>query len=309
MGRCENPIAPCDKALRALAQWLRKSRTQAGLTYTDLADRTRHLALPGGVRVRCSADTLARAASGASIPRLKTVLAYARSCGADPAEAERLWKRARYQQSLATRRHEEPAPHIHYVRNFAELRAALLDLYRKDGSRPYKELERASEGALSHSTLARVISGITGRPTREFVLAFAHGCGVRSAAALNAWGQAWDRAEEQRLKGGRGAAVQQEAGPKAGGDYYYLKRVRMSADDEEVWLTMMGIQRGRVHDLHDSVWRLAAAMPERRGPAPRLGGATRSGGQVLYRIPAPSAVRRRRGRFVGRPQQLTLNLE
>ncbi len=83
--------------------------------------------------------------------------------------------------------------HITYVRDFAELRAALLDLYRKDGSRPYAELERVSNRVLAHSTISRFVSGVTGRPTRQFVLVFAQVCGMRGVA-LNEWGQAWDRA-------------------------------------------------------------------------------------------------------------------
>ncbi|KOG64698.1 hypothetical protein ADK76_08510 [Streptomyces griseoflavus] len=203
MGRRENPIAPCDKALESLVRWLRGHRTRAGLSYTQLADRIRQLAPDAGTRpVHCSADTLARAVSGRSMPRLEVVRAYARACGADAAEAQRLWKQARYRQSADAGRPAEPVQHITYVRNFAELRAALLDLYRKDGSRPYTELERASKGVLAHSTISRFVSGVTGRPTRQFVLVFAQMCGMRGVA-LNEWGHAWDRAEERRLAGPR----------------------------------------------------------------------------------------------------------
>ncbi|WKU42623.1 helix-turn-helix domain-containing protein [Streptomyces sp. VNUA116] len=240
MGRAENPIAPCDKALQALVQWLRDQRTRAGLSYAQLAERTQHLALPGGGQARCSADTLARAASGLVVPRHRAVLAYALACEADPAEAERLWKRARYQQSMADRRNEEPAPHVRYVRNFAELRAALVELYRKDGSRPYEELEKASGGVLAHSTVARVISGISGQPTREFVLAFAQVCGVRGAVALNDWRDAWDRAEERRSSGiprsliRRRSSVRTEQA-KGGRVEVYLDRVRLNDDGQETW--------------------------------------------------------------------------
>ncbi|MFB6564074.1 hypothetical protein ACFCYH_35195 [Streptomyces sp. NPDC056400] len=86
-------------------------------------------------------------------------------------------------------------PNISYVRNFADLHAALLDLYRKDGSRPYQELEKGSRW-LPHSTVSRVIARTT-RPSREFVLAFATECGVRGQA-LKEWEQAFDRVEESR---------------------------------------------------------------------------------------------------------------
>lgn len=236
MGRPENPIAPCDKALDALVRWMRGHRTKAGLSYAQLAERTRHLTLPTGARARCSADTLARAASGLTVPKHRVVLAYAGACGADMAEAERLWKRARYRESR-NRCHEEPAPHISYVRDFAELRAALVDLYRKDGSRPYQELEEISGGALTHATVSRVISAVTGRPTRQFVIAFAKACGVRGVA-LNEWAQAWDRAEERRLGGHRvirrrQAAIQAKRGPDGAVEVFF-DRDRLP-DGTEVW--------------------------------------------------------------------------
>ncbi|MET7906170.1 helix-turn-helix transcriptional regulator [Streptomyces sp. NPDC005355] len=207
MGRRENPIASCDKALEALVRWLRDRREEAGLSYTELATRTADLARAGAVPTGCSADTLARAASGVVIPRLRTILAYAAACGANRREGERLWKRARYQQSLAARKKAEPVPHVRYARDFFELREALVDLYEKDGSRPYEELERDSGGVLAHATVGRLIRGKTGRPTRQFVIAFAGACGMKGVA-LSEWGQAWDRAEERRLGGSR--AIRQQ---------------------------------------------------------------------------------------------------
>ncbi|WP_405814299.1 helix-turn-helix transcriptional regulator [Streptomyces sp. NBC_01390] len=191
MGRRENPIAPCDRELEKLVRCLRDHRSRAGLNYRELAARS-----------GCSASTLIRAASGEQMPKLKTVRAYAAGCGADPGEAERLWKRARYR---AVRGCEEPVPHPRYVRNFAELHAALADLYRKDGSRPYRELEAASDGVLAHATVGRFLRQEGGRPTRQFVREFAIACGAKGMA-LREWEQAWDRAEEQRL-GGRPAIV------------------------------------------------------------------------------------------------------
>jgi len=110
VGRRENPIAPCDRELEKLALYLRDHRDRAGLNYKELA-----------VQSGCSASTLIRAVTGEQMPKLKTVRAYALGCGADPDEAERLWKRARYR---AVRGRQEPVPHPRYVRNFAELHAA-----------------------------------------------------------------------------------------------------------------------------------------------------------------------------------------
>ncbi|MGW2721154.1 helix-turn-helix domain-containing protein [Streptomyces sp. NPDC001492] len=186
MGRRERPIAPCDRELEKLVSWLRCHRARAGLSYKQLAAGS-----------GCSASTLVRAASGEQVPKLKVVRAYAVAAGADPGEGERLWKRARYR---AVRADEEPAPHPRYVRDFAGLRAALVDLYQKDGARPCRELEEASGKVLAHATVSRFLRQEGGRPTRAFVLAFAEICGARGMA-LQEWGQAWDRAEERRVGG------------------------------------------------------------------------------------------------------------
>ncbi|GAA4704308.1 helix-turn-helix domain-containing protein [Streptomyces youssoufiensis] len=192
MGRRENPIATCDRELEKLARYLRAQRDAAGVSYKDLAARS-------GV----SSSTLIRAASGQQTPKLKTVRAYAQGCGADPDDAERLWKRARYR---AFRGCQEAVPHPRYVRNFAELHLALTDLYQKDGARPYRELEQASNRVLAHATVGRFLRQEGGRPTLEFVRAFALACGARGRAALREWEEAWSRAEEQRM-GGKPAFV------------------------------------------------------------------------------------------------------
>jgi len=111
-------------------------------------------------------------------------------------------KRARYRQSLTAREKSDPVPHVRYARDFFELREALVDLYQKDGSRPYGQLELDSGGVLAHATIGRLINRKTGRPTRQFVIAFARACGMKGVA-LEEWGQAWDRAEERRLGGNR----------------------------------------------------------------------------------------------------------
>ncbi|MFB7825339.1 helix-turn-helix domain-containing protein [Streptomyces hydrogenans] len=258
MGRRENCVAPCGKALGSLVAWLRTMRRHAGVSYEELAKRTAVRRLPDGTVARCSADTLARAAAGQRVPKLRTVLAYAVACGtdADPREGERLWKRARYEETLPLREREGHAKHVTYIQDFADLRIALIDLYRKDGSRPYEAIERDSGGVLAHATVSRVINGSTGRPTREFVMAFAETCGVRGKALVD-WGQAWDRAEGRRI-GPRPKARKPAVTPHAWsrgskrllGSYsfhttvsavsdvdtfVYLDRVRLP-DGEDVWV-------------------------------------------------------------------------
>jgi transcriptional regulator with XRE-family HTH domain len=191
VGRRESPIpADCPRKLAALAGWLRDRRAAAGLTYAGLAAKTGY-----------SVDTLKRAASGSGlVPRKNVVEVFAAGCQAEVPEVERLWKQARYEQTRAEDdRRNRFAMHIDVVSNFAELQAAMLDRYRKDGAQPYRDLEkqagRGDDGTrrLTHSTLARVLAGKT-RPSRAFVLAFAETCGAKDPVA---WGEAWDRAQRQ----------------------------------------------------------------------------------------------------------------
>jgi transcriptional regulator with XRE-family HTH domain len=121
---------------------MRERREEAGLTYTQMARRTDF-----------SSDQLRRAATGGSVPRREVVLAYAESCDARLVEAEKLWREARYQQAQEEHPPEDRPKHTVYVRDFADLHLALLDLYRKNGSRPYRELEESSGGALKRSTV------------------------------------------------------------------------------------------------------------------------------------------------------------
>ncbi|MFI9237644.1 helix-turn-helix domain-containing protein [Streptomyces sp. NPDC053079] len=187
VGRREKPIGACSKSLAALVSWLRARRESSGLSYACLAERTPY-----------SEDTLARAASGRSVPKLMVVLAFAQACDADLAEAERLWKRARYESRSDGERAQRVAVHIDFVGNFVDLHAALMELYARDGRRPYRELnERAGGyGRLPPATVSRVLNRQV-LPSRGFVLSLAQACGVRGAA-LEAWGEAWDRADAVR---------------------------------------------------------------------------------------------------------------
>ncbi|MFC8350986.1 helix-turn-helix domain-containing protein [Streptomyces sp. NPDC057280] len=190
MGRRENPIPQCSKSLHALVAWLRAGRTEAGLTYDQLATRTKF-----------SADTLARAASGRSVPQnLAVVTAYALACNRSPKEAERLWKQARRDEARAQSvlSGHRGGVHISVVKDFADLHSAIVDLYRDDGSPPLRSLDArvGNVGRLPHSTVARVLKG-SSTPSRTFVAAFAEACNVRKAD-LPEWTKAWDRADTDR---------------------------------------------------------------------------------------------------------------
>lgn len=84
----------------------------------------------------------------------------------------------------------------HLRRRCARLSGDLLQ--PKDGARPFRELEAASDGVLAHATVGRFLRQEGGRPTRQFVRAFAIACGAKGMV-LREWEHAWNRAEEQRL--------------------------------------------------------------------------------------------------------------
>ncbi|MGW1258690.1 helix-turn-helix domain-containing protein [Streptomyces sp. NPDC002513] len=190
MGRRENPIGQCSRTLYSLAAWLRAGREAAGLTYEQLAEHTEF-----------SADTLARAASGRSVPKnLDVVLAYARACGLSAKEAEKLWRLARRDaaQALGVVKGRRGGVHISVVKDFADLHSAIVELYEGAGSPPLRSLDTriGGLGRLPRSTAGRVLKGRS-TPSRHFVLAFAEAFGVR-ASDRPEWGKAWDRADRDR---------------------------------------------------------------------------------------------------------------
>ncbi|MFG2386945.1 helix-turn-helix domain-containing protein [Streptomyces avermitilis] len=190
MGRRENPIGQCGRSLHALAAWLRAGREAAGLSYEQLAARTEF-----------SADTLARAASGRSVPRnLQVVLAYAQACGLPVREAEKYWKLARRDEAraLSVLSGRRGGVHISVVKDFADLHSAIIELYQNAGRPPLRNLDAriGGLGRLPHSTAGRVLKGKS-TPSRLFVLAFAEAFGVRRSD-LPEWGKAWDRADRDR---------------------------------------------------------------------------------------------------------------
>ncbi|MEU3743244.1 helix-turn-helix domain-containing protein [Streptomyces sp. NPDC032198] len=171
-------------------EWLRKGRANAALTYEQLASRTEY-----------SADTLARAASGRSVPQNPAVvLAYAAACGLSTKDAERLWKHARRDeartQGVFSGHHT--GVHISVVKDFADLHSALVDLHHDDGRPPLRSLDArlGGVGRLPHSTVGRVLKG-SSTPSRTFVAAFAEACNVRRSE-LPEWTKAWDRADADR---------------------------------------------------------------------------------------------------------------
>ncbi|MEV0580935.1 helix-turn-helix transcriptional regulator [Streptomyces sp. NPDC050392] len=189
MGRREKEITTSNTGLRQLAEWLRMQRSRTCLTYRELADRA-------GVH----ATTLQRAASGASVPPLASVLAYTRACDAQPEDARRLWRQAR-REHVRGQTVRRPAPSPRLVRDFADLSAALQDVYEQAGAPPLRTMEkRAGEfGALPRSSAHRMVNKQAVPHSLEQFRGFLRACEVPPDWKVweDAWNRAWRFAKEE----------------------------------------------------------------------------------------------------------------
>ncbi|WP_406359341.1 helix-turn-helix transcriptional regulator [Streptomyces sp. NBC_00715] len=185
MGRPEKSIRTLNVHLMLLATYLRETREEAGLTYAELAARTRPVV---------SATTLQRAASGDSIPRLEVVEAYVLACGTHSADrARKLWRQARSWEYGANYTN---APRPRLAENAADLRAALRATYYKAGAMPLREMERrAGLGRLPRTTVRRMFNGTT-MLDQEQLRSFLRVCDVPERDHqdwLDAWTRVWKR--------------------------------------------------------------------------------------------------------------------
>ncbi|MFD9097844.1 helix-turn-helix domain-containing protein [Streptomyces collinus] len=185
MCRPEKPIATRNKALRELAEWLRDQRERTRQGYRTLSGRAGF-----------HATTLQRAASGESVPKLQTVLGYARACDASPEEARRLWKRARYEETRQARGGRGlPSPRPALIRDFVDMSAALHDLYEKAGSPPLRTMEQRAGnfGVLPRSTAHRIVTKQAMPHSKQQFQAYLRACEVPEAEWPD-WEGAWMRA-------------------------------------------------------------------------------------------------------------------
>ncbi|MEV0035499.1 helix-turn-helix transcriptional regulator [Streptomyces sp. NPDC050804] len=185
MCRPEKPLTTSNKALRELQDWLRDQRKRTQQGYRALS-----------VRAGCHATTLQRAASGETVPKLQTVLNYARACDASPEEARRLWRQARYEQTRRARGGRSvPAPRPEFIRDFIDLSAALQDLYEKVGSPALRAMEqRAGKyGFLPRSTAHRIVTKRAMPHSLQQFQAYLRACEVPEAD-WPGWEAAWTRA-------------------------------------------------------------------------------------------------------------------
>jgi transcriptional regulator with XRE-family HTH domain len=186
MGRPEKPLVTLNLGLLDLARWLREIRTNAQLTYVELAAKTNNA---------YSATTLQRAASGKRVPRLPVVEAYAVACGGSLEQARRRWRNARVVEH-GTVHALGSAPRPRLVENAAELRAALREMYHRAGAMPLREMERrAGLGRLPRSTMRRMLDGAT-MLNKDQLLAFLTVCDVPEREHqnwLDALSRVWDK--------------------------------------------------------------------------------------------------------------------
>ncbi|HSA51229.1 MAG TPA: helix-turn-helix transcriptional regulator [Yinghuangia sp.] len=189
MGRPEAPLQAGPTG--ALAQQLRDLRSQAGLTYKDMADRTK----------LCSAATLARAADGRHVPTRAVLEEYVRICGGDEAPTLRLWKRARRraaEQQARTR--QGPAPRrrrrLDGVSSPDDLAAMMHAVRVASGNPSLRVLQARAKKSGAHplapSTVSDVLSGKR-PPSWKLLEAYLRACEVPPTLD-HRWWSAWVRA-------------------------------------------------------------------------------------------------------------------
>ncbi|MFC8957371.1 helix-turn-helix domain-containing protein [Streptomyces sp. NPDC057101] len=194
MCRPEKPITTSNVALRELQEWLRDQRGRTGQGYRALS-----------VRAGCHATTLQRAASSEKVPKLQTVLNYARACDASPDEARHLWKRARYEQTRRERKgRSRPAPRPEFIRDFVDLEAALVDLYEKAGSPAFRTMEQRAGryGLLPRSTAHRIVNKLAMPHNLPQFQAYLKACEVPEGdwpLWESAWARAWRHEKQDDL--------------------------------------------------------------------------------------------------------------
>ncbi|MFF4442622.1 helix-turn-helix domain-containing protein [Streptomyces sp. NPDC001621] len=198
--------APAGPHHAALAHRLHEFRQRAGLTFAELAER---IAALGDPALAVSAATLKRAAGCRTLPKQTTVVAYARGCGATPAEerrALRLWARARAKDRGILRQLHPPA--VHNIRTRREFTAALAAAYESAGAPPLRTVQQragtvpqpvgvACESEvflLPLGTCWRIANRKTKLPAWKHCEAFLRGCGITGERVLQQWNQAWQHA-------------------------------------------------------------------------------------------------------------------
>ncbi|MFE8950484.1 helix-turn-helix domain-containing protein [Streptomyces sp. NPDC007856] len=196
VGRPEKPIdAPRHRG--ALAHRLREIRALVGVTYEDMAQRS-----------RCSAATHKRTASGTIVPRWPRVGDFLDAChtlggpslaptikwASSTHEVYEMWVMAR-REGRGTLRLTVPHPRL--IADAAELSLALQAVYERAGAPPLREVQKRGGGPLylPLSTLGRIVTRQTLPLYLDQLRAFLVGCGTRQQ--LSEWDEAWVRVMQQ----------------------------------------------------------------------------------------------------------------
>lgn len=152
-------------------------------------------------RTGLSVSTLQRTARRTGpVPREENVIAYVEGITDDPravTDVMRLWRRARIEER--GRLHTLAAPAPAYVRNKADLLAALAAAYEKDGAPPLRTLQRRAGRAgdevfvLPLANASRIVNRVRLPTDQRQYEAFLTGCNIPHHA-LGPWREAWHRA-------------------------------------------------------------------------------------------------------------------
>ncbi|MGJ5797460.1 helix-turn-helix domain-containing protein [Streptomyces griseorubiginosus] len=167
-----------------LAEYLRRLRISAGLSYGELA-----------VRSKCSAAHLKRAASGRTLPARPVMLAYVRGCTGDSRHCmytELIYGRAvrAVEQAKRDFRRSGVQPDLQSVGDVAGLSHALRNAWAQEG-RPESRTMALSSRWLPRSTANAITTGRVPRDLRQYV-AFLQACGIDDES-LAPWFRAWFR--------------------------------------------------------------------------------------------------------------------
>ncbi|WP_443053655.1 helix-turn-helix domain-containing protein [Streptomyces sp. NBC_00285] len=165
-----------------LAEYLRRLRRTAGLSYGELA-----------VRSNCSAAHLKRAAGGRTLPAHPVMLAYVGGCTGD--SRHRLYTELMYgravravEQAKRDFRRSGVRPDLQSVEDVAGLSQALRNAWAQRG-RPVSRTLALSSRWLPRSTAHAITTGRVPRDLRQYV-AFLQTCGIDDES-LAPWFRAW----------------------------------------------------------------------------------------------------------------------
>lgn len=193
-----------------LAQWLRRIRDEAKLTYKQM---TRRVTIAS-----YSAVTLSRSDNGDFLPKLEVVEAYATACGVPKSQARRMWEQAanRAQPTGATDNsgnQNGSTPRVtrgrirslELVHKPVHLLQVMHQLHLSAGHPSLRELQKRARkhglGALPRSTLGDVLAGIR-MPSERLLVTYVRTCGEPEHRVV-AWLEALSRARDHcRADGG-----------------------------------------------------------------------------------------------------------